>query len=161
LKGVLSALGLPTDTSPLEFPHARFSLSHSGDWAAAAGADKDCAGIGIDLEIYRKARERMADFFLTERELKWFATRPQENRSDDLLRLWTVKEAAFKADWQNENATLREYELQDPSAIQGVAARATKSGVAIFTYSSRHPIEIDALGWFSLATALKGDSDAF
>ena len=62
------------------------SVSYALPWVAALGAD--CAAVGVDIEpVDRAVDERVARFVRAEGEPPL-----------DLLTLWTIKEAAYKAD---------------------------------------------------------------
>src|SRR5262249_48095940 len=53
LKSLLGSLGDSDETMVIEFPHRRYSLTHSGNYAVAAGtASDELVGIGVDLEIH-------------------------------------------------------------------------------------------------------------
>jgi len=54
------------------------------------------------------------------------------DREKMLHRLWTVKEATFKADPENAGKTLRDYGLADPGFVAGKARR----GDRVFYYAS-------------------------
>ncbi len=147
LKALLRRLGLADDTYPFRFPHPRVSLSHGGPWAVAAGLLRDddlarVAGVGVDVEPDRPLAEEHARFFLSERE------RALVTSSDERLRLWTVKEALFKADPENERTVVGSYETADPSAREGVAF--SRSG-RVFDYASRRV----PFGWLTLALCWK------
>jgi acyl carrier protein len=138
LRTLLGVLGLPTDTAGYAFPHRRLSLSHVGGAAVAAGLavpDADVAGVGVDLETFREARGATARFFLDDRERRWLGTVPESARAAELVRLWTVKEALYKADPDNRNAILRDYSTADPAAGSGPARRRPPHGTA-FGYAA-------------------------
>jgi 4'-phosphopantetheinyl transferase EntD len=105
-RAALKALLGDIDTSTLRFPHPELSLTHTEDVAVAVACE-GAAGVGVDLEL-RTPSERAARRFLSEAE---FAA---AGGSDGWLRLWTVKEACFKADLQNKGRTILEYAVQDP-----------------------------------------------
>ncbi|MBO0852332.1 MAG: 4'-phosphopantetheinyl transferase superfamily protein [Nocardia sp.] len=119
LKLAAAGAGLGADTTALTFPHPRISLSHTGTYAAAALAlgpvPDSVLGVGIDIERPRPVDPRTARFFLTESEAA-HATDPDQH-----LRLWTVKEAVFKADPGNAERLLFDYRLDDPAAAAGIA----------------------------------------
>jgi phosphopantetheinyl transferase len=121
LKGLLRELGRPEDTSDLAFPHPRFSLTHAAGAGIAAGIRGDRAfGLGVDFEAPRRLRPETERFYLDPRERKALAG--FEGERDALrLRLWTLKEALFKADPENKGRVLRNYRLRNPLADQGVA----------------------------------------
>ncbi|RMI29440.1 4'-phosphopantetheinyl transferase superfamily protein [Nocardia stercoris] len=132
LKLAAACAGLGSDTAALSFPHRRLSLSHSGIRSAAAltvGATDRIAGVGIDLEAPRAVDPRTARFFLRPGELD-AATDPAAH-----LRLWTIKEALFKADPANAGALLTDYRLDDPAAPTGTAHKPGSPGLR-FCYRS-------------------------
>ena len=114
------------DTSGVRFPHRSLSLTHAGGLAVAAGLDGGQRGLGVDYEPGRGVEPRTARFFLRPLER-------QRTGAGDLLRLWTVKEALFKATPGNEGATLLGYETIDPAAPAG---RAVDRGGRAFRYAS-------------------------
>lgn len=78
--------------------------------------DAHLAGIGIDYEPWRETADlRTSRFFLRPSEQAYVTD------SRCLLRLWTVKEALFKATPDNGDATLLEYEIADPGTSSGWA----------------------------------------
>ena len=107
------------DTSLLCFPHRCLSLTHSAGVAVAARADGGQAGVGVDYEGPHATDPRIAPLFLVERE------RAAAAGPDDLLRLWTVKEALFKATPDNLGATFLDYEVAEPAALIGEAEDRT------------------------------------
>ncbi|MFX4293304.1 4'-phosphopantetheinyl transferase superfamily protein [Streptomyces bohaiensis] len=123
LRGALAAAGLDTDTSVHGFPQPRASLSYAGDLAVAvvaAGGASALSGLGADIEL-RTPAPGTARFFLTDREQDHLAALPAPRRPASLLRLWTVKEALYKADPDNARTRLRDYALDDPGARAGTA----------------------------------------
>jgi len=103
------------DTSLVRFPHRCLSLTHSAGIAVAARAYGGQAGVGVDYEGPHATDPRIARLFLVERE------RDGAAGPDDLLRLWTVKEALFKATPDNEGVTFLDYEVADAAALAGDA----------------------------------------
>jgi len=128
LRRLLASVGRDTDTADLTFPCSCFSLSHTAGLALAIHVD-GVDGVGVDLEARRLAVPRAqrwrhaAGFFATEAEQRWL-----EDTSDGLearlLRLWTIKEAAFKADRNNAARGLGDYALEDPGRGDGYAVLA-------------------------------------
>ena len=133
LRVLLGLLGLPRDTAAYRFPHPRLSLSHATQGVIAAGsvgpAGRRAAGLGVDYETDRPVDPRTGRFFLTEAEQAWLARVPLADRAAEQLRLWTVKEAVFKADLTNRNALLRDYSLSDDSLCDR-ATRPSGAGTA-------------------------------
>ena len=133
LKRLQAALGGDADTSLLKFPHPRISLTHSDTWAVAVGVGSSkTLGLGVDLEIKGAPKPDTARRFLNASELVWLRRMEEEERPRLLHRLWTVKEATFKADPDNAGKTLRDYALADPGYVAGKARR----GDRVFHYAS-------------------------
>lgn len=99
-------------------------------------------GVGIDCEQWKDSADlRTARFFLSPAEQRWAV----DARS--LLRLWTVKEALFKATPDNAEAVLSDFEIADPAGRSGPA---TGPRGELMHYVS---IELDH-GWLSVAVCL-------
>ncbi len=133
LLSVSKRLGLSLDIDALRFPHPHFSLSHSGGTGAAiawTGTD-NFAGIGIDIERKREIDPRSARFFLREEERF-----DLKHSQDNLLRLWTVKEALFKADPDNRDQGVRDYIVDSAHRMLG-KARHIKTGRTFLYQSER------------------------
>ena len=106
----------------LAFPNPRYSLSHSRDTAlAVADATASLDGIGVDLEIDRNLNPHSARFFLTDRERRWLEGLDGARASEELLRLWCVKEAVFKANPENHGTLLGDHALVAPAEPCGRA----------------------------------------
>lgn len=104
------------DTSQLAFPHPRLSLTHADGAAFAVRIDADVAGTGIDFERRGKGVDpRVSRFFLRPVEVA------EAEDADSLLRLWTVKEALYKATPDNAEGVLVDYQLADAKATLGTA----------------------------------------
>jgi len=147
LARVLERLGRDDPADDLRFPHPRFSLSHSGDWAIAAGCAQ-ARGVGVDLEFARPMDPRTARFFLAGNELAYVDALPTDARPAEMLRLWTAKEAVFKACATNAGMLLTDFILDDPGAHAGMARSADGSA-----FRARY-LSIDlGAGWLSLALA--------
>jgi 4'-phosphopantetheinyl transferase EntD len=145
LKDLLAELALPEDTSALRLPHARVSLTHSGGVAIAIGTPTEAvSGIGVDLEIAREPREGTEKFFLAARERRWLDACPLDARPRERLRLWTLKEALFKADPGNADRRYGDYELADPAAHRGACGPA------------RYACFVTESGFLSAAARLRG-----
>ena len=133
LKRLQTSLGASDDTSTLKFPHPRLSLSHSETWAVAVGtASGKLLGIGVDLEVKSAPKPEAAPRFLNPAEVVWLRRMEEADRPKMLHRLWTVKEATFKADPENAGRTLKQYGLADPGYVAGKARR----GERVFYYAA-------------------------
>jgi 4'-phosphopantetheinyl transferase EntD len=133
LKRLQASLGADDDTSALKFPHPRLSLTHSETWAVAIGSTSPkLLGLGVDLETKNVPSFDAARRFLNPAEFVWLRRMDEEERPKMLHRLWTVKEATFKADPDNAGKTLKDFGLADPGFIAGKARR----GERVFYYAS-------------------------
>ena len=94
------------------------SLTHSGDVAVAVAVPPDVRtiGIGIDLEHDRPIKPGMVRLICSEHERAWLASLPAERQAAEVLRLWTAKEALYKADPAQGDAIVAEYSLAHPGA---------------------------------------------
>lgn len=122
-RAALKLLLAGADTCDVAFPHPGVSLTHSGELAVAAGAGGQL-GFGVDFEAAHAVDARAARFFL----------HPHERaEGGELLRLWTVKEALYKATPDNGGGGLLDYELADHEAPVG---SATDGRGRVFRYAS-------------------------
>jgi len=138
LKPLMRRLRAGDDTASLTFPHTRFSLAHT-DEAAVAIATPTAQGLGIGVDVERADRqpqERAARFFLSAAEQKWLAAQPAADQPLALLRLWTVKEALYKANPDNAGTVLNEYETHNPGANAGTARILLPGSMWLFRYAT-------------------------
>jgi 4'-phosphopantetheinyl transferase EntD len=143
-------MGRDEPADAVRFPHPALSLSHSGDWAIAAG----CAaadGLGVDLEFARPMDARAARFFLAGPELDYVGSLPPPQQGAELLRLWTVKEAVFKACADNRGRLLADFRLDEPAARAGTARRVDGSG-----FTARYGSIDLGEAWLAVALATSG-----
>ena len=128
LKQLLLTLNCNDDTTELRFPNRRVSLTHAGGSAYAVGTSAGCIGIGIDYEPLRNVNINIARWFLNDDEICWLMDEPRQNHCEELIRFWTIKEAAFKAHPNNEGLVLTKLAIADPAAarievnVAGIAA---------------------------------------
>lgn len=117
-RAALRALLPPgSDTADLVFPHRALSLSHAGGLAVAVRCDEGVRGVGVDFEPRRPAADlRVARFFLNPSE------RGAATGAAALMRLWTIKEALYKAIPDNASCVLLDISLAEPGAACGDAA---------------------------------------
>ena len=133
LKRLAGAMGRDPDTSALKFPHPCISLTHSQAWAVAIGVNSPkLGGLGVDLELKSQPKPETARRFLNPSEMVWLRRMDEADHLRALHRLWTVKEAIFKADPENQGRTLKDYALADPGFVAGRARRGTR----LFHYAS-------------------------
>lgn len=132
LKRLRARMGDDTDTSRLEFPHPRISLTHSRTLAVAMGTTEPRSiGVGADLELGSGPSAAGAHLFLTNCE----RLKLRQPTAHDRLRLWTVKEALYKANPCNSESWFTDYVVQDPMRLTGCAITRRNQLVA-FRYSS-------------------------
>ncbi len=70
-----------------------FSLSHSGEYVACV---VDCQEVGIDIEKIQPVNRRVAERILNEDEYRAFDEKTEEEKDEELIRLWTRKESVAK-----------------------------------------------------------------
>jgi 4'-phosphopantetheinyl transferase EntD len=120
LRRLLRRIGAEDETAALRFPHARISLSHGGGLAIAVYVPGS-HGVGVDLEQRRRLPEGSERFFLDDTERRFLESLPARERAGERLRLWTVKEAVFKANLENEGTVVGDYRTVVPAARAGLA----------------------------------------
>ncbi|SDJ96631.1 4'-phosphopantetheinyl transferase family protein [Microbulbifer yueqingensis] len=78
-------------------PGLHFSLSHSGDWIALAVSED--SPVGVDIEQPRRQRDimRIAHRYFHADECALLEAPPESETLRQFYRLWTLKEAFFKA----------------------------------------------------------------
>jgi len=117
LQSVSARLHLDLDPCAIELPCASMSLTHKPDIAFAVGME-NVTGVGIDYEDWQRSLntgiERM---FLDEDERQLL----DGSNKKQLLRLWTIKEAAYKANLCNKGSVLRDYKLSDMTSQTGAS----------------------------------------
>ena len=119
------------------------SLSHSGDWVVAAAART--GPVGVDVESLRTDRplERLAHRFFPPEESVWLERLTSEEQVGNFYRLWTAKEALFKA-------------LGMPEGEVHFAARPVLESSQRFPLSPELIVEKCRVGWFSAAYGYLG-----
>ncbi|GAB6990774.1 4'-phosphopantetheinyl transferase family protein [Paenibacillus pini] len=71
-----------------------FNISHAGDWVVVA---IDRMKIGIDIEQIVTMNLEIAERFFTQEEYKYIAQQSsQEQRDEQFIRIWTMKESYIK-----------------------------------------------------------------
>ena len=121
----------------LRFPQRACSISHCAETIiCATSTDRWIGGLGVDLEVDR-AIPRSADrLYLTARERGSLRSGSTYSNAD-LLRLWTVKEALFKADVENRmRGWLSCYECLDPCRLSGKARLRSSVADKRFKFAS-------------------------
>lgn len=76
------------------YPDIHFSLSHSGDYAICSIGD---APVGNDIEHVRGGKLKVADRFFAPEELTFlYAVQDEEEITQRMFRIWTMKESFLK-----------------------------------------------------------------
>lgn len=136
LQPVMRWLGQPSyseSTSRIRSAQADHSLTHAGNSVfALAVKAAGISGVGIDYESWRELDARHQRLMLTARESRLLPTAS----SRELLRIWTVKEACFKADRAGQQRWVTSYELHNPAQKTGTARVASQRHVHHFRYIS-------------------------
>jgi phosphopantetheinyl transferase len=92
-----------------------FSISHSGNYAAAIVSSEE--RVGIDLELYTERVQRIKHKFLHHSELAFVNSIIEEKHTQLLTLLWSAKEAMFKW-WGNGDVDFSEVLRIDPFLLQ-------------------------------------------
>lgn len=88
-------------------PYIHFSLSHSGDYAICSIGEKR---MGNDVERVRYGRLKVADRFFAKEELDWmYAGQDEEEVTQRMFRIWTMKESFLKATGKGISLPLNEF----------------------------------------------------
>jgi len=72
----------------------KFNISHSGEYVVVCVSDEE---IGVDIQEYKEVNSRMARRFFTEREYLFLEKIPADNRTAEIIKMWSIKEAVSKA----------------------------------------------------------------
>lgn len=80
-----------------DHPNVHFNLSHSGHWLALAISD--AGPVGVDVEAPRRRRSIMAiaEQYFHPAEIEHLKQQQPDKQTAEFYRLWTLKEAFFKA----------------------------------------------------------------
>jgi len=126
LSAVAEKLDIETQLSALNPPCPGISLTHNDRISIAAGIGT-AQGIGIDLESWRQIEPAMLRCFLTETEQEQLRVPSNFTR----LRLWTVKQALFKASAANQGLLLTDFEIDEVAVMTGRARNCSRANSAL------------------------------
>ena len=88
-------------------PNIHFSLSHSGDYAICSIGDR---AMGNDIELIKPGHLKVADRFFAQEELDWMRSKPDEEEiTQRMFRIWTMKESFLKATGKGISLPLRDF----------------------------------------------------
>jgi len=132
-----SGMGSVFKAKLLSFPQTACSISHSRNTVVCAlSAGKGLQGLGIDVELPRSVPIDAGRLYLSNREQRLLKNCSTYS-SDELLRLWTVKEALFKADINNrKRGWLSHYECLNPHIWFGNARLRPSTTRQCFKYAT-------------------------
>lgn len=133
VKQVRRWLGICVTDTGLRGAQADHSVTHAGNslFALAVKAT-GIAGVGIDFEPWRALDQRHQRLMLTARESAALG----DASARDLLRIWTVKEACFKADVNGQQRWVTAYALDRPLQQTGTARVCVGRAINRFRYLS-------------------------
>jgi len=157
-----------TDKGKPYLPHSdlHFSLSHSGDWAILAVGKAEF--IGVDVEVIHATRDLVgiAESYYHPHEFTQLQTLADTAQIDYFYRLWTLKEAFFKALGTGISAGLEKiaFELADDKISAQIAATLAEHGAewqfhqwalstqdyCALTCKSQHQLQVN---WFDALSA--------
>lgn len=159
---------LRTDKGKPYLPRSdiHFSLSHSGNWALLAVAKVE--PIGIDIEAVSATRDLIgiAESYYHPHEFAQLQTLADSAQHDYFYRLWTLKEAFFKAIGTGISAGLEKiaFDLESDKIYAQVAAALDEDGnewqfhqwalsaqdYCALACKHRHPLNVN---WFDALSA--------
>jgi hypothetical protein len=150
LKAAAAAANLSTDTSRLQFPHSRLSLTHCAGASIAVCADSTgpatVLGVGVDFEQDHSVNHEVLQLFASDEEIAGLDL----GADMSILQLWTIKEAAFKACRDNGNLVLHDVVIRHLSPSGCGEAWLRSRDHRIFFSSYRH-----SGGWLTAALSLE------
>jgi hypothetical protein len=135
LARVLERIGLPGPVDALAFPHARVSSSRAEGLAVACGTVRSVQGVGVDYEADRRLPRGTARLMLSAAETSRLGRDVHDPAH--LLRLWTLKEALFKADAWNADHWIGGYTVDDARAwtVMGTSPAGHRFRCASFRFA--------------------------
>lgn len=159
---------LRTDKGKPYLPQSdiHFSLSHSGHWALLAVGKVEL--IGVDIEAVRATRDLcgIAENYYHPHEFAQLQMQTGAEQADYFYRLWTLKEAFFKAVGTGISAGLEKiaFDLADDKISAQIAAALAEDGdewqfhqwtlgaqdYCALACKSRHPLQVN---WFDALSA--------
>ena len=132
LKQALRRVEGHMDTSRIQFPSSTVSLSHVDQGALSVGltpaeAGKlGISGIGVDIDFLDYFQERSKSMYLTKNERQAFQAYEEVSTKEEAqvlaMKLWTMKEALFKASPDNDHLQFNQFELRSIVQLSDVPA---------------------------------------
>jgi len=147
LKSQWSKAGLKAFDVESLMPHSKSSISHSKGicWAVTC---PQAAGVGIDVEKIRPMPLDSLRFYCSKDELSSFKEKSLQS-SESRLQFWTLKEALFKSDMDNQGCRLSQYSVLEWPDRQNHGVGITPQGELRALFSKKI-----GKAYFSLSIAL-------
>lgn len=124
-------------------PDICFSISHSGDYAAAALCETP---VGVDIQIFRPIKNNLINKLCDDTELRYINTSPDPSRA--FIHLWTLKESYIKAIGKGMAFPMDEinFDLTGKNAEEGVCGRfSNKEGLYYLHDFGQYSLAVCAL----------------
>lgn len=86
----------------IDKPDWHASISHSGPYVALAFSDQTRFGLDIEYSVRERDWDALAKRAFSANEATWIAAATAEQREARFQRIWTLREAAFKAGLQSK-----------------------------------------------------------
>lgn len=133
-------------------PNIHFSLSHSGDYAICSIGDK---AMGNDIELIRQGRLKVADRFFAKEELDWmYAVEDEEEITQRMFRIWTMKESFLKATGKGISLSLGDFAVIVDEEKQKIGVKHT------FNAKYYHMKEYSEIPGYRVAVCCEESRDA-
>ena len=118
-----------------EYPGFKFSLSHSGCFAACLISGSEC---GCDIEKIGKPNLGIADRHFSPAEQTIISDASEDDRADVFYKLWTLKESYIKFDGRGLALPLSSFSVDLSGDGIRVRERGTLRKCALFSYDIIH-----------------------
>ena len=133
-------------------PNIHFSLSHSGDYAICSIGDK---AMGNDIELIKQGRLKVADRFFAKEELDWmYAVQDEEEVTQRMFRIWTMKESFLKATGKGISLPLGDFAVVVDEEKQKIRVKHT------FNAKYYHMKEYSEIPGYRVAVCCEESRDA-
>jgi 4'-phosphopantetheinyl transferase len=127
-----------------EGPEIHFNISHSGQWAVCAIANKS---VGVDVERMRRVNPGLAERFFSPDEVATLRGLPSELQAEKFIQLWTLKESFLKAIGRGLTRNLNSFSISDQGAMFSITGDDSAVGyrLKLFDLASDHLLAVCAI----------------
>ncbi|RKI78402.1 4'-phosphopantetheinyl transferase superfamily protein [bacterium 0.1xD8-71] len=102
-------------------PEIHFSLSHSGNYAICSIGDKP---VGNDIEYVKQGRLKVADRFFAREEQDWlYAVDKEQEQTQRMFRIWTMKESFLKVTGRGMSLPLSDFTIHVDEESERIRVR--------------------------------------